>query len=304
MSARFFRLASLIAALSCLLLTGCTALRLAYPQADILLGWRANTYFDLDREQRREFSARLDRLLAWHRYEQLPEYATFLTVAIARAEHGLKTEDIAWFVDGVRARYRVIVNRGVSDAAAILATLTPEQIVALQKQFEKNNRKFANEHELDGSAKERKRARLKKTLNQIEDWTGNLSDEQEAKIAAHLDLIPLIEHLRYRDRMRRQREFVELLKQRQPELEFATRLHQFLLDWDRGRAAEYAQLSAEVFDQRLHFYTAVDKLLTREQRQRVLTRLQKFADDCKMLSARPAAHTGDRSAQTAILALF
>ncbi len=286
------------------LLTGCTALRLAYPQADIILAWRANSYFDLDREQRREFSARIDRLLAWHRYEQLPEYAKFLTAAIDKAGHGLKREDIAWFVDGLRARYRVIVNRGVSDAAAILATLTPEQIVALQKQFEKNNRKFANEHELDGSAKERKRARLKKTLSQIEDWTGNLSDEQETRFAALLEAVPLIEHLRYRDRMRRQREFVELLKQRQPTLEFAGRLHQWLLDWDRGRAPEYVELSAEVFEQRLHFYTAVDKLLTPEQRQYALARLQKFADDCKTLSARPPAHAGAEAAQTAILALF
>ncbi len=93
--------------------------------------------------------------------------------------------------------------------------------------------------------------------------------------------------------MRRQREFVELLKLRQAGPEFATRLHQWLLDWDHGRTPEYAHLSEEVYHQRLKFYTAVDKLLTREQRQHALGRLQKYADDCKTLSARPAAHTGD-----------
>ena len=294
----------LLLSLVATLLTGCTALRLTYPQADILLGWRANTYFDLDREQRRDFSARLDRLLAWHRYEQLPEYATFLTVAIDKAEHGVKPEDIAWLVDGFRARYRIIVNRGVQDAAEVLSTLTPEQIAHLQKQFDKDNKKFSSENELDASADKRKRARLKKTVGQIEDWTGNLSREQEARVAALLDPIPLIEHLRHRDRMRRQHEFVELLKHRQPKLEFASRLHQWLLDWDQGRAPDYVELSAEVFEQRLHFYTAVDKLLTREQRQHALARLQKFADDCKRLSARPAGSAGAAAAQTAILALF
>jgi len=69
------------------LVAGCSGLRLGYQQADVILGWRANTYFDLDREQRRDFSARLDRLLLWHRYEQLPEYAKFLTAAIDKAEH-------------------------------------------------------------------------------------------------------------------------------------------------------------------------------------------------------------------------
>jgi hypothetical protein len=222
---------------------GCTCLRLGYKQADIILAWRANTYFDLDRDQRRDFSARLDRLLAWHRYEQLPEYAAFLTVAIDKAGHGLKVEDIAWFVDGFRARYRVIVNRGVTDAAEVLATLTPEQIVNLQKQFTKDNHKFADEYELDAGVEKRKRVRLKKTIGQIEDWTGNLSREQENKVAALLEPIPLIEHLRHQDRIRRQREFVEILKTRHAKLEFATRLHQWLLDWDHGRAPEYDQLA-------------------------------------------------------------
>ena len=286
------------------LLAGCTGLRIAYPQADILLGWRANTYFDLDAAQRSEFSARLDRLLAWHRHEQLPEYATFLTAAIDKAAHGLKAQEIAWFIDGFKARYRVIVNRGAGDAAEILATLTPEQLVALQTQFAKVNRKFADENELEESIEKRKRARLKKTLSQIEDWTGSLGDEQEVKIAALLDALPVIAHLHHRDRMRRQREFVELLKMRQQKPEFAGRLQQWLLGWENGRAADYAQLYSEVFERRIHFYIAVDKLLTQEQRQTALQRLRKYADDCKTLSARPPARTGAGAAAAAILAFY
>ncbi len=283
---------------------GCTGLRLGYPQADVILGWRANTYFDLEREQRRDFSARLDRLLAWHRYEQLPEYATFLTTGIDKAEHGLKTEDIAWFIDGFRARYRLVVNRGVDDAVEVLTTLAPEQIITLQKQFAKDNLKFADEFELDGGVDKRKRARLKKMLGQIEDWTGNLSHEQESKIAALLEPIPLIEHLRHQDRRRRQREFVEILKMRHSKPEFATRVHHWLLEWDAGRSPEYAKLSDEVYGQRLQFFVAVDKLLTREQRHHAIARLQKYADDCKALSARRAAHAGNDDAMAAILAIF
>jgi hypothetical protein len=295
--------AILLALFVAVFFAGCTGLRVGYKQADIILAWRANTYFDLDRDQRRDFSARLDHLLAWHRYEQLPEYAKFLTVAIDKVEHGIKVEDIAWFVDGFRARYRVIVNRGIADAAEVLSTLTPEQIVNLQKQFGKDNRKFADENELDFGVEKRKRARLKKTLSQIDDWAGNLTREQEMKIAALLEPIPLIEQLRHQDRIRRQREFVEILKTRHTKLEFATRLHQWLLDWDHGRSPEYERLAEEVFAQRLHFYVAVDKLLTREQRLHAVDRLQKYVDDCKVLSKRPPAHAGSDAGQ-AILALF
>ena len=303
MTAHILLRAVLLALFAAVFFAGCTGLRLGYKQADIILAWRANTYFDLDRDQRRDFSARLDRLLEWHRYEQLPEYAKFLTAAIDKAEHSVKVEDIAWFVDGFRARYRIIVNRGVADAAEVLSTLAPEQIVNLQKQFAKDNRKFADENELDSGVEKRKRARLKKTLSQIEDWAGNLTREQEGKVGALLDPIPLIEHLRHQDRIRRQREFVEILKLRQNKLEFATRLHQWLLDWDHGRAPEYEQLAEEVYAQRLHFYVAVDKLLTREQRHRAVERLQKFVDDCKALSKRAPAQTKD-DAGAAILALF
>jgi hypothetical protein len=295
---------TVLLALAALLVAGCSALKLGYTQADIILGWRANSYFDLDADQRREFSTRLDQLLAWHRHEQLPDYAQFLTVAIDKAEHGLKTEDIAWLVDGFRARYRIIVNRGVADAAEILATLEPEQLVVLRKQFDKDNKKFISEHELDGSVEKQKRARLKKMLDQIDYWTGNLTREQERKIAALLDPVPLIEHLRHQDRMRRQHEFIEILKMRKAKLEFATRLHQFLLEWDHGRTPEYNQLAAEVYEQRLIFFVAVDKLLTREQRPHLLARLQKYADDCKALSARPPARASTDNFDKAILALF
>jgi hypothetical protein len=295
----------LLALAGAALVAGCSGLRLGYQQADVILEWRANTYFDLDRDQRRDFSARLDRLLAWHRYEQLPEYATFLTAAIDKAEHGLKTQDIAWFVDGFRARYKIIVNRGVADAAEVLSTLAPEQITALQKQFAKDNKKFADEHELESGVEKRKRARLKKSINQIEDWAGRLTREQEHKVAALLEPIPLIEHLRHEDRVRRQREFVEFLKTRQAKAAFAARLQLWLLEWDRGRTPEYDQLSAEVYAKRLNFYVAVDKLLTREQRTHALDRLQKFADDCRALSTRAPAHgQADDAALAAILALI
>ena len=291
-------------ALLAVLIAGCSALRLGYIQADIILGWRANSYFDLDSDQRRAFATRLDHLLAWHRYEQLPEYSLFLTTAIDKAEHGVKSEDMAWLVDGFRARYRIIVNRGVADAVEILVTLTPDQLDALKKQFDKDNRKFASEYELDGSPEKRKRARLKKMLDQIDYWSGNLTREQERKIAALLDPDPLIEHLRHQDRMRRQHEFIEILKTRHTKLEFASRLHQWLLDWDQGRTPEYTQLSADVYAQRLHFYAAVDKLLTSEQRLHALARLQKFADDCKSLSANPPARANAYTVDKAILALF
>lgn len=270
------------------LLAGCSGLKIGYRNADTLLAWRAHDYFDLDPTQRHDFNLRMQRLLAWHRYEQLPEYSVFLATLANRIRPELKPEDIFWLVDGFRERYKIVVNYGIKDAAEMLATLAPEQLVALQKQWDKDNRKFIREHDLGEPSEERKRTRLKLTLTQIKDWTGSLTYEQEQKIAALLDPIPHISHLRHLDRQRRQREFLDLLKLRADKEEFQRVLHAWLLDWERGRNPEYEKISATVYEQRIRFYVAVDKLLTPGQRQIVLRRLEEYAEDCKALAVKPA----------------
>jgi hypothetical protein len=304
MNARFFHSGPLLAALSCLLLiAGCSALRIVYSQADHILAWRADDYFDFDPHQKQEFNARIERLLEWHRRDQLPEYANFVNTAVGKARPGLGREDVVWFIEGFKARYRVIVNRGIPDAAELLATLQPEQLAVLQKRWDKDNRKFVAERELDGGIEKRKRARLKRTLAQITDWTGSLTREQEHRIEALLDRVPLSEHLRHQDRIRRQQEFLELLKLRANAAEFRPRLQAWLLDWEQGRAPEYARLSNEALEQRIQFYLAVEKVLTPTQREHALQRLQKFGDDFRALSAK-ALKAGVAPFETASLAFF
>ena len=144
------------------------------------------------------------------------------------------------------------------------------------------------ERELNGTLAERKRSRLKRVLKEITDWTGNLTNEQEAQIAILLESVPYINHLRHQDRIRRQKEFLELLKLRTNKQEFRARLHAWLRDWESGRSPEFERVSNEVYDKRIQFYMAVEKLLTPEQRQAAWHRLQQFGDDFKSLSEKPA----------------
>ena len=282
------RLARLLLAAGLLLLGGCSTLQLGYNNADALLTWRADSYFDLDPPQRHDFRERLDRLLAWHRREQLPDYARFVKAAVERARGGLRREDLLWFVDGFKLRYRAIVERGAVDAAEVLATLTPEQIRHLAAEFARTNRRFAAEHELDDSLDTQKRARNQRVLQQITDWTGSLSRTQEQRIEGLLEAVPLFEHLRQQDRMRRQREFLDLLRLRTSRAEFAARLRAWLLDWEAGRAPEFERLMTEVTERRIEFYLAVERLLTPAQRERALKRLAGFGDDFRALAARDA----------------
>src|SRR3990172_7365452 len=94
------------------LLAGCSTVRLGYSQLDNIAAWKADEYFDLDARQKQDFQERFDRIYEWHRYEQLPEYAAFLSQAKSRLHKRLTREDVLWFVEGLRARYRAIVMRG------------------------------------------------------------------------------------------------------------------------------------------------------------------------------------------------
>lgn len=276
-------------ALLCVLLSGCSALRIGYDQADKLLAWMADDYFDLDPAQKQEFHGRINRLLKWHRHEQLPDYVRFLGEARQRGQGTLTREDAAWIVDGAKARFRTIAEHGAADAAEMLAALTPDNIRALEKQFGKVNQKFVREYKVNGTPDERKRARLQRTLKQLRDWAGSLTHAQEDRIAALNNAIPNADHLRHQDRQRRQKEFLALLEQRHDKPRFAAQLRTWLADWEHGRAPEFEKAQNEIYEKRVALYLEVERMLTPQQRQHVLHKLQGYIDDLQALAAQRLA---------------
>lgn len=278
-----------LAALLLSLLSGCSTLRLVYNQADHILAWMANDYFDLDSHQRQELHARIDPLLKWHRQEALPDYVRFLSEIKKRGEHPFTRDDAMWMVDGVKARFRVIATKGTPDAVELLSSLTPDNIQALEKQFAKVNQKFVREYQLGGSREQQRRARTERTIKRIKDWTGPLTHAQEERIAALYERVPYTESIRHQDRQRRQREFLALLKQRQNKADFARALGPWLADWEKGRPPEVAAALNDSYEKRVAFYLEVERLLSAQQRAHVLHKIQDYIDDLNALVARRVA---------------
>ncbi|MGQ0750321.1 MAG: DUF6279 family lipoprotein [Betaproteobacteria bacterium] len=274
------------------LLAGCSMIRVGYGHLDTYAAWKANEYFDLEAQQKDEFLRRFNRLHEWHRYEQLPEYAAFLAQARKRLERPLQPEDVEWFIDGIRARYNRIVARSADDAAALLLTITPAQLDTLQQQWEKDNRRFVREYRLAGSIEDIKRARARRTLALARDWIGGLTHEQERRIIAMSDALPLTEKLRHEERVRRQREFFQLMKRRGTDRHpFAATLRQWLIDWDRHRAPEYERRYAEWFAQRVQMAIEIERMLEPHQRAMLIGRIEDHIEDFTRLAQRPHART-------------
>jgi hypothetical protein len=257
------------------LLTGCSAIKIVYNQADAVAAWRADDYFDLTSEQKEALRVHLDSFHAWHRTTQLADYAELLESAQKRLHAGVATTDATWTIDAIKARYRTLVLRGHADAARVLASLSDQQVANARLQFDKDNRKYAKEYGVGQPPDEQRRLRAKRNIERIEHWTGPLSAAQDAKLRELSRNLPLVTELRQQDRMRRQREFLVLLADRRS-AGFPARLRDWLLDWDRTRTPEYEAELTRFIDASGRMYVEAFGMLTPEQRQHVADRLQRY----------------------------
>jgi hypothetical protein len=284
-----FTLLALAFSLLSLLTGGCSTIRVVYNQADTVLAWMANDYFDLDAAQKQDFHTRIDRLLKWHRHDQLPEYARWLDEIKKRTQRPVARDDAYWLIENAKTRYRVIAQQGAVDAADMLATLTPDNIRALERKFDKVNQKFAGEYKLTGTPQVRRKERLDRTLKRIRDWTGPLTDAQQARIAALNETVPDTDHLRHQERQRRQKEFLALLNTRHNKAEFARTLAPWLADWEKGQPPEAHQALNDGNEKRISLYLEVERMLTPQQRAHLQQKIQSYIDDLHALAAKRVA---------------
>ena len=275
-------------ALLLLVVSGCSTIRIAYNQADHIVAWIADDYFDLTSEQEQALREPLERFHAWHRRTQLPEYAALLENVQQRVSAGTKLNDADWLAEAIKLRYRAVVLHAHADAAAVLATLSDTQLLATRRHFDKINRKYVKDNGVGASADEQRRLRERRMLERIEHWTGPLDAPLETKLRDLSRGLPLITDAAYRERLRRQEEFMRLLQSRQAP-DFASRLRDWLLEWDRTRSAEYQPQYARFIQARNSMYVEVLGVATPEQRAHVLSVLRRYQNAFRELAAQAPA---------------
>ena len=278
------------------LVAACSFTRFGYNQADTIVSWMVNDYFDLDSQQKQDFQKRFDRLYTWHRQEQLPEYAAFMKTARGRVQQGMTRDDVLWFVDNLRSRVRTTARKAGPDAAALLATITPAQVENLQRKWEKDNAKYAKEHRIRGTQDERNEAEARRVIKHFKEWLTPLNSEQEQRVTALVRDLPPIEQFRYGERLRRQKEFLDVLAHRGEDRErFTGRVTEWLANWDKGRSADDQKRLDAWWAKRADVFVALERMLTPEQRVVALQRMQNYIEDFTQLARRAdGGHTAAR----------
>ena len=266
------------------LLAGCTALRLAYDNADTYLHFRAQSYLDLDAKGSDELDARMGEFFSWHRRTALPQYARVSDEAAKRLAKGLSREDVVWGYDSLVAHARQSLRYAAERVAPLLDRLTPQQVAHMERRFADDNRKFAREY-LRGSEAERRKRRAKRWEQRLEDWVGNLSPVQAEKVRQFSERAPLYDEMRAKDRQRMQTEFVDMIRKREAQ----KRLPDWIANWERGRDPAYLATSERFHQEFLTLIQELDKTLAPEQRNRAVANFRRYAEDFSVLARRARA---------------
>ena len=270
------------------MLAACTALRIAYDNADTYLYWRSGHYLDLEGRDAEELAERIDSFFAWHRAQALPHYARIAQEAARRIDDGLSQEDLVWGYDSLVAHARQSLRAAAERIAPLLDRLTPEQLAHLEKGFADDNRKFAREN-LRGSEKERRKRRARRVEERLEDWVGNLTQAQVERVRQYSERAPLYDELRDRDRKRLQAEVLEMVRLREAQ----KRLPERAAHWERGRDPAYVAASDAARREYFALLLDLDRTLTREQRARAMENFERYAEDFQILArSTRAAHAG------------
>jgi hypothetical protein len=271
--------ARLAAACLLALAAGCSALGLAYDNADTWLRWQAGRYLDLDSGQTRELDKRIDAFLGWHRAEALPQYARLAGEAVARLERGASRDDLVWGYDAVREQSRAGLRRAGAELGDFLDRLRPAQITHLEARFAAENRKYA-ERRLAGTPAQRRERRYRRIVEVLDDWLGELDDAQRGRIREYNERAPLDAEGRDRDRRRRQAELLALLRARAS----AGRVGDWAAHWERGRDPGFAAANGAAASDFIGLLADLERSLSPGQRQHAVRRLRGYARDFQVLT--------------------
>jgi hypothetical protein len=274
---------ALLVALLLMLQAGCSSVRLAYDNADTLLRWEAKSYLDVHGAQADELDAHIAAFLAWHRATALPEYVRLSNEAAARVERGLSRDDLVWGYDSVIRQAREALRHAVDEDVGLLDRLSDEQIEHLESRIAEYNREFAQEH-LSGTPQKRRKDRVRRVVDRLEDWVGSLSDAQLERVARYSARAPLLGEARDRDHRRRQAEFVAMLRAH----EAGRRLVDWAVDWERGRDPAYQAVLLAEREEMFDMLLDIDRTLTAKQREKAVARFRDYAADFARLAAEGA----------------
>ena len=255
--------------------SGCSTGKLIYNYGDEMVSWQLDNYFDLTSKQEEWIEERMRLHLDWHRKQELPRYRNFLIEVQNRSSDGLTMKELDEGYARLDQKRLRTMERLVPDAASFLAGISPEQINTLEKKMTEDNQEM--EEDLESTEKlysERK----ERFWEQMEDWFGDFSEDQQSKInRLHTEWFsgpfdPLAARLERRRKS--QLRFIAEMRSSPSKTEIEKGLRLSVINWtgetESAKRARILRNKKRILQ--------VDKLLTPEQRMHAVRELDEWIE--------------------------
>ncbi|MGJ7510603.1 DUF6279 family lipoprotein [Variovorax sp. GT1P44] len=269
-------------------LAACSAIKLAYNNLPEVSYWWLDGYVDFDGTQTPRVRDELERLLAWHRQNELPKIVGLLQRAQVLAPNDITPEQTCEMVSEIRTRLLALAERAEPAGAELAVSLTESQLQQLERKYVKINADYRKDW-LDRSVAKQHEKRYEQFLDRSEDFYGRLDDDQRDLLRRQVARSVFDPRELDAERKRRQQEALTLLRrfyvQKTSPADAQLAFHAYVMHiadpppgpWrDRQRA-----LQAEACRDIAEFHNQTSTA----QRDKAMRRLQAYEGDLRDLAA-------------------
>ena len=270
-------------------LTGCSAVRLAYNQAPDLAYWVLDDYADFNGAQSLQIKADLTQLQAWHRQTQLPAYAQTLQQLQQQLPGDITAQQVCGVVAEARNRLKITLDQAEPAASALAATLQSAQLAVMARKFDKSNTQWRSDY-LDAAPQKVRAKRLEQATDRAEMLYGRLNDAQLETLKRATEASGFDAALTYAERLRRQQDTLQTLRTLIAVPAAAPRpaVQALLERLQRSPNAAYRRYQDAVTQEGCSTVAALHQRATPAQRQKAVLALQDYEQSFRALSAAPA----------------
>jgi uncharacterized protein YoaH (UPF0181 family) len=230
----------------------------------------------------------LDDVMAWHRRSQLPDYVELLARAGNELQHDTTPERLCVWVGDLRRRADTFAQRVAPAVAEIGQTLTPAQVVHMEKQIAKKNADWRDEH-LQRDPEKRKKAMVKRVVGLAEMLYGELDEAQREMVVRSIAVSPQDPDLQYAERQRRQQDAVALVRRLRggglSQDEAVAQVRAFFRSIDRSPNEGFRLHAERVIAYECGFASALHNSTSAAQRRTARQKLKGYETDLRELIA-------------------
>ncbi len=283
----------LLAAFALVLMQGCSAIKLAYNNAPEFGYWWLDGYVDFQSDQSFRAREELNKLLAWHRAEELPKIAELLRKIQPLAVADVTASQVCALFEESRGRYEAVTRQAEPAAVWLVMGLQPGQLTRIESKFSKINDQWRKDW-LQLTPAERFEKRLKSNTERAEEFYGKLEDRQVAALRGALEASQFDAAMNMTERQRRQQDLLQTLRRASGAVagsakpaasEVLAQLRAYRERVTRSPNTAYQAYSDKLTQESCASFAALHNSTSADQRKRAVGRIAAYERDARELNS-------------------